>query len=330
VQFDDEIPKNSDADYDDNANPFAAHGPYGQRHEHRRGAGHNVEYHHGRHNRNDQDNLARIKLSVPKFTGRGDPDAYFEWEEQCDQIFRVHDLSDRRRVNLASVEFTGYALTWWNQIQENQLVLGRAHIDNWAEMKQVMRRRFVPSNYQRDLRNRLQNLRQGTKSVDDYYKEMELLLIRSGIREDAESKMARFLHGLNAEISGFVEMFPYNNLQDLVDQAMRTERKIQQERRDKSLSAVPWRQQQSSTSFSRARYQSAAPRNSSPNPTSKAAPSSASSPTPRSESKRPAASTGATSSTAHSRDIKCHKCQGCGHISAECPSRKTMIVAEPT
>jgi hypothetical protein len=37
-----------------------------------------VEYHHGRHNRNDQDNLARIKLSVPKFMGRGDPDAYFE------------------------------------------------------------------------------------------------------------------------------------------------------------------------------------------------------------------------------------------------------------
>jgi hypothetical protein len=30
-------------------------------------------------------------------------------------------------------------------------------------------------------------------------------------------KMARFLNGLNEEISGFVEMFPYHNLQDLVD-----------------------------------------------------------------------------------------------------------------
>jgi hypothetical protein len=38
--------------------------------------------------------------------------------------------------------------------------------------------------------------------------------------------MARFFHCLNAEILGFVEMFPYNNLQDLVDQAMRIERKI--------------------------------------------------------------------------------------------------------
>jgi hypothetical protein len=41
-------------------------------------------------------------------------------------------------VNLASIKFSGYALTWWNQIQENQLVFGRAHIDTWAEMKQVM------------------------------------------------------------------------------------------------------------------------------------------------------------------------------------------------
>jgi hypothetical protein len=66
-------------------------------------------------------------------------------------------------------------------------------------------------------------------------------------------KMARFLHGLNAEISGFVEMFPYNNLHDFVDQAMRTERKNQQEKHGRSFSAVPWRQQQPNTSFSRGR-----------------------------------------------------------------------------
>ena len=57
--------------------------------------------------------------------------------------------------------------------------------------------------------------------------------------------MARFLGGLNEEISGFVEMFPYRTLQDLVDEAMRTERKIQQESRGKSYGshsiAAPWR-----------------------------------------------------------------------------------------
>ena len=65
-------------------------------------------------------------------------------------------------------------------------MLGHEHINTWEEMRQVMRRRFVPSSYQRDLRNRLQTLRQGSKSVDDYFKEMELLLVRSEIREDEE------------------------------------------------------------------------------------------------------------------------------------------------
>ena len=50
----------------------------------------------------------------------------------------------------------------------------------------MTRRHFVPSSYQRDLCNRLQTLRQELKSVDDYFKEMELLLVRSGIREDEE------------------------------------------------------------------------------------------------------------------------------------------------
>jgi len=81
---------------------------------------------------------------------------------------------------------------------------------------------------------------------------MELLLVHTETREDAESKIARFLHGLNEEISGFVEMFPYNNLQALVDQAMRTERKIQQEGRRRSYGSQsissPWLRQQAGTS----------------------------------------------------------------------------------
>ena len=65
-------------------------------------------------------------------------------------------------------------------------MLGHEHINTWEEMRQVMRRRFVPSSYQRDLRSRLQMLKQGKRSVDEYYKEMELLLVRARIREDPE------------------------------------------------------------------------------------------------------------------------------------------------
>jgi len=55
-------------------------------------------------------------------------------------------------------------------------------------------------------------LKQEKRSVDESYKEMELLLVRARIREDPESKMVRFLGGLNEEISGFVEIFLYHTL----------------------------------------------------------------------------------------------------------------------
>jgi hypothetical protein len=125
-------------------------------------------------------------------------------------------------------------------------------------------------------------LKQGSKSVDEYFKETELLLIWSDIREDEESRMARFLHGLNDDISSFVEMFPYQTLQELVDQAMRTERKIQQEGRGRSYGgrsvSTSWRRQQPCTYIGGVRSQGAAARSSPSIGTAKTPFSSASSP----------------------------------------------------
>ena len=166
-----------------------------------------------------------MKLHVPSFTGKEDSDAYIEWEEKCDQIFCIHGFSEAKRVDLAIMEFFGYALTWWNQLQDDRLMSGNNHIRSWTLMKEVMMRRFVPSYYERQLYKRLQRLTQGSRTVEEYYKEMEVLLIRIRTRESDEAKMARFLHGLNDEISDFVEMFPYDTLQDVVHQAIRVEKK---------------------------------------------------------------------------------------------------------
>ena len=106
--------------------------------------------------------------------------------------------------------------------------------------------------------------------------------MRTGIRGDLESKMARFLSGLNEKMADFVEMFPYHTLQELVDQAMHTKGKIQQETCGKSYTshsiAAPWRKQQSSTSFGGGRSQGAAASPCSSNAPSKMAVSIASSP----------------------------------------------------
>jgi hypothetical protein len=52
--------------------------------------------------------------------------------------------------------------------------------------------------------------------VDEYYKEMEVAMIRANVEEDREATMARFLHGLNHEIVDIVELQHYVELMDMV------------------------------------------------------------------------------------------------------------------
>jgi hypothetical protein len=51
-------------------------------------------------------------------------------------------------------------------------------------MKVLMRRHFMPNHYYKDLYLKLQSLHQGSKLVDEYYKEMEITIIQANIIED--------------------------------------------------------------------------------------------------------------------------------------------------
>ncbi|KAL4360777.1 hypothetical protein GQ457_04G019840 [Hibiscus cannabinus] len=95
-------------------------------------------------------------------------------------------------------------------------------------MKAVMRRRFIPTHYHRELFNKLQNLTQGNRSVEDYYKEMEVAMIRANIDEDREATMARFLAGLDPNIASIVELQHYVEIEDMVHMAMKVERKLKE------------------------------------------------------------------------------------------------------
>jgi len=90
-------------------------------------------------------------------------------------------------------------------------------------MKREMRRCFVLAYYSRDLHLRLKRLVQGDRSIDAYFQEMEMCLLRTGITEDEESTMARFLVGLNKPNADKVHMTSYTNLTELVHFAKRAE-----------------------------------------------------------------------------------------------------------
>ena len=53
-------------------------------------------------------------------------------------------------------------------------------------------------------------------SVEEYRQQMELLLLRAGLKEEERTSIARFLSGLNIEVMDKVELLPHRGLDELV------------------------------------------------------------------------------------------------------------------
>ena len=89
-----------------------------------------------------------------------------------------------------------------------------------------MRRRFVPSHIKETFIISSKDSNKGSRSVDEYYKEMEVSMIRANVMEDREATMARLLNGLNSDIRDAVELQNYVELEDLVHQASKVEQQL--------------------------------------------------------------------------------------------------------
>ena len=94
-------------------------------------------------------------MKIPPFQGKNDPEAHLEWEKKVEMIFECNRYSEERKVKLAAVEFTDYAVVWWDQLVTTRRRHQELPIEMWNELKGVMRRRFIPNHYHRDLFNKL-------------------------------------------------------------------------------------------------------------------------------------------------------------------------------
>ncbi|KAK1621094.1 hypothetical protein QYE76_026611 [Lolium multiflorum] len=171
----------------------------------------------------------KLKFNMPKFKGEDDVEAYLSWALKVDKIFRIHNYCGAKKVAMASLEFEDYANTWWEQVLTLREEKDEPPIDTWEEMKEEMQARFVPTHYMTDLFNKLQKLKQGTKTVEEFYKEMELTMMRANIQESENQTIARFFNGLNYPIKRIVEFQQYSNMVELVHQASKAERQVNED-----------------------------------------------------------------------------------------------------
>jgi len=190
-----------------------------------------------------QNKIKGVKLNVPPFKGRSDPNTYLDWEMKIEHVFSCNDYTEEQKVKLATAEFLDYALVWWNKNQREMLREEGQEIDTWTEMKMVMRKRYMPTSYSRTMQWKLQRLSQGILAVEEYYKDMEMALVRANIEEEIEDTMACFLNGLNLDIRDIVELQEYVELDDLLHKAVQIEQQLRRKsasRRNSSNTYQNW------------------------------------------------------------------------------------------
>nr|KYP31417.1 Transposon Ty3-I Gag-Pol polyprotein [Cajanus cajan] len=217
---------------------------------------------------------------------------------KVEQLFSCHGVSEERKVSLATLSFQGHAMYWWTSLEKDRRINHEPPIQYWNELRSALRRRHIPPYYDRELMDKLQRLKQGSSSVEEYRQSMELLMMRAGIREEERTTISRFQSGLNLEIRDKVELLPYRDLNELVQLCSRVEHQLKRKtfRKDSTPSY--------SKSFK------------------KEGPSS--NPFPKEKEKETSQRT--SSKDTKTSDIKCFKCLGRGHIASQCPTKKIMIL----
>jgi hypothetical protein len=114
---------------------------------------------------------------------------------QSRKKFVEHDLFEAQMIYIASHALIEYALLEWKHICQHNNIS-----QYWRDFKLLFREIFIPAYYVDHLLVKLDNLKQGSSTVNEYYHEFKICVLFGGLDECKKDVISRFMKGLNYEI----------------------------------------------------------------------------------------------------------------------------------
>ena len=90
-------------------------------------------------------------------------------------------------------------------------------------MLRLMKKSFLPINYQQLLYNQYQQCHQGSRSIMDYTEEFYRLGTQNNLPKTEHQQFFMFIHGLRDEIKGIVNLHSLTFLSDAISLASKIE-----------------------------------------------------------------------------------------------------------
>ena len=84
---------------------------------------------------------------------------------KVEQLFACNHVSEERKVPLATLRFQGNVMYWWIALERERRLDKYPPIKYWNDLRGALRRRHIPSYYNRKLMDKLQRLHQKNLSV---------------------------------------------------------------------------------------------------------------------------------------------------------------------
>ena len=166
---------------------------------------HDPQQHEQRHFDNRWETSFRV--DIPEFHGGIRGDTLLDWLVVVEEILEFKGVPEDKRVALVATRFRDHAASWWQQTKLTRARNGKEAIRSWEKLKKKLKESFMPHNYDRTVYNKHQNLRQGSRSVDDYAEDFYLLLTRTDIHDTQVQLVSRFIGGLRPQLQSSLAQF---------------------------------------------------------------------------------------------------------------------------
>ncbi|GKA36999.1 reverse transcriptase domain-containing protein [Tanacetum coccineum] len=94
--------------------------------------------------RDDPIRSLRLKIEIPEFTGKVQPDDFIDWLSTVERVFDVRDIPDKLKVKLVAIKLRQHASLWWDHVTKRRQIEGKSKVETWEKMKKLMKAKFLP------------------------------------------------------------------------------------------------------------------------------------------------------------------------------------------